>query len=353
MDRWLYQKTKTGATNIWRAWNEGSKIFTEYGQLGGKLQITVGTEAIATNVGRSNERNPVQQAEFEVEAMYKNQLRLKYSETVEESSNTRIQPMLASDGHKVKFTFPVDVQRKYDGLRCMRVEGGKLLSRGNKTYSVKHIEEELSRLFPENVMTDGELYIHSISLQQLNSLVKKNQKDSINLEYHIYDIPGSGLWKDRKQRFPTHYDAPHIHFVETFTVNSIKEIVKLHDQFIQEGYEGAIIRLPDGVYEFGKRSKSLLKWKVFEDKEFKIVGMKLGTGKMSECPIFACKNDINDKIFDVVPLGTMEARKEMLKESNIGKLLTVKFIGRTEDGIPKFAVGKVFRDEKDLLNTNP
>src|SRR3990172_8617415 len=91
----LYQKTKIGNINQWRAWNEGSKIFSEYGQISGKLQITPGTECIATNVGRSNERNPIQQAEFEVDAMYKRQLRLKYSETVEKAQEIRIQVMLA------------------------------------------------------------------------------------------------------------------------------------------------------------------------------------------------------------------------------------------------------------------
>lgn len=348
MDRWLYQKTKSGATNVWRAWNEGSKIFTEYGQLGGKLQVTVGTECIATNEGRSNYRNPVEQAIFEVDAMYKNQLRLKYSETIEKSQNVRVQPMLAQDGKKSSLKFPIDIQRKYDGLRCLKVSVNgeqKLLSRGNKFYSVKHIEEELEKIFPENVMTDGELYIHGVSLQQINSLVKRPQSESQNIEYHIYDIPSDRPWEKRREYLKSIKNTDCIKIVDTFTVNSQDEIVRFHDQFIQEGFEGAIIRLYGNEYEFGKRSKNLLKWKNFEDKEFKIVGIESGTGKMSDCPIFVCKNDMNDKTFNVVPLGTMEARKEMFNDSNIGKYLTVKFIGRTEDGIPKFATGKGIKED--------
>jgi hypothetical protein len=57
---------------------------------------------------------------------------------------------------------------------------------------------------------------------------------------------------------------------------------------------------------------------------------------------------MNDLTFNVVPIGTMEARKEMLDPSNIGKLLTVKFIGRTDDKIPKMAVGKLIRSAEDL-----
>jgi DNA ligase 1 len=347
----LYQKTKTGAINQWRIYTIDNVIYTEYGQVGGKLQTTCGLECIATNVGRSNERNPTQQAEFEAESQYKQQLRLKYSESIIDAHEVRIQPMLASDGKKAKLAFPVDIQRKYDGLRCLSLfEDGvrKLRSRGNKPYNIKHIERELEKIIPEDMMTDGELYIHGASLQQLNSLVRKDQLDSVKLEYHIYDMPGEGTWKERRAKLENIKFNNTIKFVETFTVNSIEEIVKLHDQFIQDGYEGAIVRLHYGVYEFGKRSRSLLKWKNFEDAEFEIVGISTGIGKMSECPIFLCKNDVNDLTFNVVPLGTMEARKSMLNDNNIGKLLTVKFIGRTEDNIPKFAVGKVIRIKEDF-----
>lgn len=347
----LFQRTKTGAINQWRIYTIDNIIYTEYGQVGGKLQTTCGVECKPTNVGRVNERNPTQQAEFEAEVQIKQQLRLKYSYTTEEACKVRIQPMLANDGKKAKLSFPVDVQRKYDGLRCLTVwEDGnlKFRSRGNKPYAIAHIERELLKIIPEDMMTDGELYIHGMSLQQINSLVKCDQVESLKLEYHIYDAPGEGTWQERRTKLESIKFNDIIKFVETFTVNSVEEIVKLHDQFIQEGYEGAIIRLHDGQYEFGKRSRSLLKWKKFEDKEFEIVGMGVGTGKMSECPVFLCKNDINDLTFNVVPLGTMEARKEMLMQDNIGKLLTVKFIGRTEAGIPKFGVGKIIRLAEDL-----
>ncbi len=349
--QWLYQKTKTGSINCWRVYTIEDILYTQFGQVDGKLQTTVGQKCLATNVGKSNERNPVRQAEFEADAMIKNQLRLKYSETINRAQNVRIQPMLAQDGKKSRLKFPVDIQRKYDGLRCLKVDidgEQKLLSRGNKFYDVKHIEEELSEIFPQNVMTDGELYIHGVSLQQINSLVKRSQSESQNIEYHIYDIPSDRPWENRREYLKSIKNTDYIKIVDTFTVNSMDEIVRLHDQFIQEGFEGAIIRLPDRQYEFGKRSSGLLKWKNFEDKEFKIVGIESGTGKMSDCPIFVCKNDMNDKIFNVVPLGTMEARKEMFVDSNIGKFLTVKFIGRTEDMIPKFAVGKSIRLKEDI-----
>ena len=349
----LYQRTKTGATNIWRAWNEGSKIFTEYGQMSGKLQITPGTECIATNVNKSNERNPIEQAIFEVDAMYKRQLRLKYSETIEQAQEVRIQVMLAQDGHdsKIDFIGGVDVQRKYDGGRTFTVDGERVLySRGNKIYSVKHITEELKEMFPADVMTDGELYLHGVPLQQIMSLIKKPQIRTQDIEYHIYDIPSDKPWNERKEELNKYKSSKHVKIVETYSVKSEEELVALHDKFVSEGFEGAIIRLndPSVGYEFGKRSSLLLKWKMFEDAEFKIIGIESGTGKMQDCAIFICKNDINDKTFKVVPKGTIEEKKEMLNPLNIGKLLTVEFLGRSEDGIPKIAVGKAIRTEEDI-----
>ncbi len=348
----LYQRTKTGKINQWEAWNEDNKIFTRYGQVGGKLQTTIGKECISTNDNRINCRDSVSQAVFEVESMYRDQLRLRYFEDLESArNNKKIMPMLAQNGKKIKFEFPIDIQPKYDGLRCLTIwqnDEIKLLSRGNKFYNVKHIENILSDMLKEGEMLDGELYIHGISLQTINSWVKREQSDTLKIEYHIYDTPSDEPWYKRKNKLKSYKSNDIIKIVETTTVNSLSEIELFHNKFVEDGFEGAILRDNNSKYLFGKRSSGLLKWKNFEDKEFKIVGIESGTGKMSDCPIFVCKNDMNDKTFNVVPLGTMESRKEMFTDSNIGKFLTVKFIGRTEDMIPKFAVGKHIRSSSDL-----
>lgn len=349
----LYQKSKSGAIVQWQAWNEGDKIFVCFGQVDGKLQTTVGKMCEFTNVGKINERNSEDQAVAEIESMIKKQLRLKYFESIELAENSvKIIPMLAKNGKEVKFEFPIDIQRKYDGLRCLTVwKDGKLklLSRGNKFYNIKHIEDALSKIMSEGEMLDGELYIHGVSLQTINSWVRREQSDTLKIEYHVYDAPSDEPWVVRRNKLNSYKFSNKIKFVETQTVNSLSEIDLLHNQYIEEGFEGAILRVHDGKYLFGKRSSQLLKWKQFEDAEFKIVGIRPGTGKYSECPIFLCKNDINDKTFDVVPVGTMEAKKEMLNNSNIGKLLTVKFKGRSEDGIPKIAVGKIIRPKEDMI----
>jgi hypothetical protein len=54
--------------------------------------------------------------------------------------------------------------------------------------------------------------------------------------------------------------------------------------------------------------------------------------------------------FDVNPKGTLDQKREWLRdgEQYIGKLLTVRYMGFTEKGIPKIAVGVAFRLDEDL-----
>ncbi len=71
---------------------------------------------------------------------------------------------------------------------------------------------------------------------------------------------------------------------------------------------------------------------------------------MSGCVIFTCRNDITDGTFDCTMKVPMEERRRMYdqRDDYINKMLTVRFFDRTDDHIPRFPVGVVFRDEVDL-----
>ena len=104
-----------------------------------------------------------------------------------------------------------------------------------------------------------------------------------------------------------------------------------------------MLRNFSGLYESGKRSASLQKYKSYLDSEFIILDVvpdKQGNG------IFVCKNDLNDKEFQVV-MGSMGERLSYLenKDSLKGKYLTVKYQSRYKDTLlPQFPVGLQIRD---------
>jgi DNA ligase-1 len=336
----LYQKAKTGKIHYWKAWPEGSKVIVEHGEYGGKPIINKYT-AEATNVGRSNERTPEQQAIFEINALYKKRLDKKYCTTIKEAKKGKYLPMTAQSGEirskRNKIVYPAYVQRKYNGLRCManwRETSNKnrtpylyLMSRGNKEYIVKHIRAQLENHLCVDDALDGELYTHGLSLQRINSLVKKwKPGESEVINYIVYDFPyinGESLQQrtriDALKKLKKKLKNTNIIVAEVFEINSWEEAVAYEKQFVKEGYEGAIIRTFDGEYEFGNRSDSLIKVKSFFDAEFEVVDFNVEksdiNGKQIDAVLWICKNDQKSldgtyKTFEVRPVGSFEFRAE-------------------------------------------
>jgi len=66
------------------------------------------------------------------------------------------------------------------------------------------------------------------------------------------------------------------------------------DLAIKQGYEGIILRQMYAPYQFGKRNKTLVKYKKRLSGEFIIVDV-IPMGKMVHCGMFVCKNDINNE----------------------------------------------------------
>src|SRR5690349_2651756 len=174
----LYTRTATGAVNVWNIWSEGDSVYTSWGQAQG-LQQQTSFKVEPKNVGKKNATTAEQQAVKEAEAEWKKKLKKKYFQTAEEAlSSTAVKPMLAKDfpEHKHKLKYPVAQQKKFNGVRCLAYwKDGEvyLQSRGGDPYHIDHIKKELARYLPQDVVLDGELYTHGLSLQRITSLVRK------------------------------------------------------------------------------------------------------------------------------------------------------------------------------------
>jgi DNA ligase-1 len=133
--------------------------------------------------------------------------------------------------------------------------------------------------------------------------------------------------------------------VETMLVETKSEIPKLHSKFVDEGHEGIMIRESTSIYEIGKRSNYLLKFKEFQTEEYEIVGAKTGHGRDADAVVWVCKTATGHE-FTVKPEGTIKERERYYRERNqyIGSQLTVRFQNLTALGVPRFPVGVVIRD---------
>ena len=360
----LYHTSKTGAVVEWDIWTEGADIVTEYGQRDGKKQLARKT-ATGKNIGKTNETTPDEQALLEAKAMHKKKLDGKYSTSLKGAKKEVFLPMLASsfDKRKDKVNYPVDVQPKLDGVRCLAYWDGrsvKLMSRGGKQWTCcDHIIADLEASLPKGMVLDGELYVHGKTFQEITKLVKKWRPESEEVEFHVYDVvkindEDPGEWKDRYCDMVawgyTLKDGDwSVKIVSTYESFTEEGVYELQSQFLEEGYEGAIVREWDGEYRLGHRSNKLLKVKNFSDEEYEITGFTTGVGRFDGCCIWICVTEDGDE-FKVVPQGTMEERREMYDEAdeNIGEWLKVKFFELTDDGIPRFPVGLGIRLTEDM-----
>lgn len=360
----LYVKTATGAINYWQIWTDDAQVITQWGQVGTDKPQMDSYAAVGKNVGRSNETSPTEQAQKEAQAKFDKQLRLKYVHTIEEAEhNLNIKPMRCyvwDEKRAKKITWPVTVQPKYNGVRCMAYNspnhpnGVRLMSRGGKDYTLPHVQQVLSGRIPGGMCLDGELYSHGMSLQHQRHLIETYSEGSAAIGYTLYDY--TALPPD-KTKWLARWDAlcswvvqnagiPHVFLTQSLLAHSMDDVDLFHGEFVKLGYEGAVIRLLEGVYKLGHRSKDLLKFKKFQDAEFKIVGFTVGKDGVI---IYRCKQE-EGELFDVRPEGNEEQRATLLKEAEaaVGQKLTVRFQERSDENIPIFPVGVGIRPAKDM-----
>jgi len=372
----LYKKTSTGAIQEWEVHvdiiDNVATIITNYGQVGGKIQESRELVLEGKNIGRSNATTDVEQAFSQAKSDWEKQLKKGYVDNEEDAQDGKVDaiieggiaPMLAhkfnEQGHKIKY--PALVQPKLDGHRCIAQydENGKvsLWSRTRKPItSMSHIIKALEEIGC-NQSLDGELYNHDYhnNFEELSSFIRQEepQPGCEIVEYHVYDVPENmGMNKNRNEYLqlylkPLAEKYPQIRIVETIVVNDEDELMDAFDHFVAQGYEGCMVRNMDGLYE-NKRSYNLQKVKEFDDSEFLIVGVKVGTkGSMAGKAVFTCQipyGGINT--FDCKMKGSMDELKKYADNPSlvIGKILTVQFQGYTKYGIPRFPVGLRFRED--------
>ena len=205
-----------------------------------------------------------------------------------------MKPMLAHkyDDSRVDWSQPVYIQPKLDGVRCLFTKDGAFSRTGKKFMNVRHIEMALKSFFDQqpDVILDGELYNHKLKrdFEKIISLVRKQKPTDTNrldaqhlVQFHCYDYFDGVLYDSYKTRMNNLvtsdiYDAQ-IKYVPAKLVDSYNYARTLHKEYLDEGYEGSIIRL-DGLYKHG-RSYDLMKFKDFSDTEAIITGYELGKGK--------------------------------------------------------------------------
>ena len=283
-----------------------------------------------TTVSRTNVKTGYDKAISRAQTMWNN----------EKTKVLQILPMLANkwEDRKKYISEPFYVQPKLDGVRLLVSLGGCFSRTGKIVNGMGHLSEKLN----EGEWLDGECYAPNMTFEELTSAFKMDPK---SLEFHAFDyfntdrpdLPFAERQKILKEKTPIR--------VETLLISKKEEIPKYHRKFVDQGHEGIMIREVTSVYEIGKRSNYLLKFKEFQTEEYEIVGAKTGHGRDANAVVWVCKT-VNNQEFNVKPEGTIKERERFYREKDkhIGKQLTVRFQNLTSLGVPRFPVGVTIRD---------
>lgn len=406
MIKTLYGLDKKGGMKVWTITVEQvfcdmpeAMITISHGKLGGKM--TVKPESI---IEGKQGRTVFEQAILEANARIKKQEDKNYRENKADLESLDILAMLAADYRKrgKSIEYPCYGSDKYDGVRALAKKRNGVVtieSRTSQVYDIPHIHAALSIHMQDGDIWDGEIYLHGEVLQDITSAVGRTDtqkeidkvqrkidkilkeadhlaedmtaeqteglqerldnarselKDAVliheirpKLEFHIFDVVSGKTFdervKDLDELTGIPVVSPCIQITQYVWVADAEDMKVKHDDSVDRGYEGLMLRNFKGVYESGKRSTDLQKYKEFVDAEFEILDVIPDKEDGSR---FLVSNNLNDRTF-AVTLGSMAQRAEYLsnKELYIGKMITVRYQSRyKKTKLPQFPCGVVVRD---------
>lgn len=401
MKTYLLGKASTGKFRFveveWdEEWKEPEHAFLitrKYGQIGGKVTESPKTWIKVGKAGRTHREQAILQFNSFVKG-YKDKGYIEVPDDpntyTEEHCNELfgevktnqygvIKPQLAKQADKVtnKKIFEKEwlISRKLDGVKALFYWNGKEIhtaSRGGEhyDYATVHLRENpnLIAFFKANptIILDGELFKRFKTLQQISGAARmeKNAYECDWLEYWVYDcydtvnpdMPAIDRWKFLVDNFAQANDIPIYSVVsdDSFEapikllfhehVSGWDNMNKLHDQWVAEGFEGAVITDPNKPYKPGSRCNNLIKIKHYQSEDFKVIGYKLGL-RGSEDMTFTCELE-DGRTFEAMPCGDRATKAEYVENFDSkykNKIGECTFFSWSDVGLPLQPRFRIFR----------
>ena len=309
-----------------------------------------------------------------------------------------MKPLLATDYEPGKLRFPVYVQPKIDGVRGLNLFGtltGRSLKKPENAFTVRRFSHSAFLGF------DGELALNvgetHPDLCRMTTSAVSTIKGEPDVVWHVFDYVGEGYaqkpFHERLVRLkqvvaslPEHL-ARNIRVVPTYIVAGQEELDKADEWYISQGYEGTIIRDPNGLYKYGRstvREQILLRIKQFVEEDAIVVDVHEGCRNENEATtnelgltersshqanmipngmvgrlICRVRKDIvfqNDILFRADQMITVgpgrlphEDRKRFFEDQSliIGKMIKFKFFPKGVKDKPRFPTFQSFRGDTD------
>lgn len=357
----IYKKDSAGKVRQLSVYTEGADLIYLTGVVDGKL-VEARKTCKGKNIGKVNETTPESQALAEAASKIENERSKGYFDTIEEAQGSAvILPMLAKtfkdEAHKIKWEDGVVVQCKLDGCRALGMwinDEVVLISRKGKVMdAVPHINDALASWMPKDAIIDGELFAKGLSFQTNMSLIKRNQPDSVKIQFCIYDTatpsqlsqPYKGRMNYLSAVVPT--DNPYCYLLGYSVVTSEDEMKALHAEFVGQGYEGTMVKWGNFPYQINKRSSGMLKYKDWQDIALPIKDIRPSDDRPEQgFPWFHWPGAKNDELSAGMKFDHA-FREEFLKNKQdyIGKIAELRFFELSDTGVPRMPTCVGFRED--------
>lgn len=248
------------------------------------------------------------------------------------------------------------VSEKYDGVRGFW-DGEKLLTRGGERIAAP---AWFTAGWPAIPM-DGELWAGRGKFQQAVSTVRQqtpNDDAWRSIRFMVFDLPRhGGVFTDRIPAIASHVralDQSWVQAVPQFQMRSHQALQTLLTKTVRDGGEGLMLHRGASLYA-GGRSDDLLKVKTHEDTEARVVAHLPGKGKYAgkvgallvEMPARAGKPAQRFK------LGAGLSDAERASPPPIGSIVTYRYRGFNDSGLPRFATFVRLRQDLDSEPSRP
>lgn len=173
-----------------------------------------------------------------------------------------------------KLTFPLLASPKIDGVRGT-VLGGVVKARSGDPLKNQRLQEA----FKGFEFFDGEFAVGDPTRHDLcratTSVVNAKDKPIDEVKFYVFDHVERPSDQYRLRQRGIYEHVPFVERVEQIIVANLDGLLEVEENFLDQGYEGLIVRDPHSPYKFGRstaKEQKLLKLKRFVDGEFLIVG---------------------------------------------------------------------------------
>jgi DNA ligase-1 len=278
--------------------------------------------------------------------------------------------MLATDWDESKVKFPCGLMPKIDGVRGLNMSG-TLTGRSLKKHKNIHTTEQLSHSAFAGL--DGELAAdektHPELCRRTTSSLNRIMGEP-RMDWHLFDYVTAETamlpYKERHEllidRLAELLSEPDLDYItSSFYVvplvicNSMEELLEHENRWLDEGYEGVIIRDLDGVHKQGRstvREGGLLRIKRFIEEEAVVISIEEGQTNLNEKQINELGNSFRSS-----------HQENMTPNGQVGKLLCRmlkdvfdpqdKTLLLAKDQIVKVSPGKMTLKEREHFFQNP